>query len=92
MECRRNRRTRSIVAMPDGIKRVRAAATQLLSGYGTKGLDNYAGMVACEVLAAHRDGYRTLVIVNRVARAQAIYEALRRAGRRDRMILNSFAL
>ncbi len=71
----------------DGIKRVRAAATQLLSGYGTKGLDNYAGMVACEVLAAHRDGYRTLVIVNRVARAQAIYEALRRAGRRDRMIL-----
>lgn len=39
----------------------------------------YARGLAREVLAAHREASPTLVVLNRVARAQAVYGALRRA-------------
>ncbi|MCE9634516.1 MAG: DEAD/DEAH box helicase [Planctomycetes bacterium] len=38
--------------------------------------------LAAEILGAHRAGTRTLVVVNRVSRAQNVYEELRKAVRR----------
>lgn len=43
--------------------------------------EHYARDVALVVLEKHLPGHLTLIIVNRVPRAQAIYEALRKAGR-----------
>lgn len=43
--------------------------------------------LAEKVLALHRAGRPTLVIVNRVARAQAVYAALKSAGRADGILL-----
>ncbi len=43
-----------------------------------KGLAQYADALADEVIAAHRPGKTTLVILNRVGRAQALYDALKR--------------
>ena len=43
--------------------------------------EHYARDVARVVLEKHLPGHLTLIIVNRVPRAQAIYEALRKAGR-----------
>jgi CRISPR-associated endonuclease/helicase Cas3 len=43
--------------------------------------EHYARDVARMVLEKHLPGHLTLIIVNRVPRAQAIYEALRKAGR-----------
>jgi CRISPR-associated endonuclease/helicase Cas3 len=43
-----------------------------------KGLVQYADALAAEVMAAHRPGKTTLIIVNRVGRAQALYDALKK--------------
>jgi CRISPR-associated endonuclease/helicase Cas3 len=43
-----------------------------------KGLIEYADTLADEVMGAHRPGKTTLVILNRVGRAQALYDALKK--------------
>jgi CRISPR-associated endonuclease/helicase Cas3 len=73
----------------DAVKRVRRADTRLLPQHAKKGLDEYAQMLAREVLALHRKGLRTRVIVNQVRRAQAVYQTLRHAGRpEDGLVLS----
>jgi CRISPR-associated endonuclease/helicase Cas3 len=64
----------------DAVKRVTRASTRLLPNTGKMQLQHYARSLAGEVLEAHRRGFRTLVIVNQVQRAQAVYQALRQAG------------
>ncbi|MGE3782647.1 MAG: CRISPR-associated endonuclease Cas3'' [Alphaproteobacteria bacterium] len=71
----------SLTRRLDAIKRIRRADTRVPPEHTRKGLNDYARMAAREVLALHRKGLRTLVIVNQVQRAQAIYQALRQAGR-----------
>lgn len=67
----------------DAIKRVTRAATRLVPNSGKMQLQRYARSLAAEVLEAHRGGFRTLVIVNQVQRAQAVYQALRQSGRSE---------
>jgi CRISPR-associated endonuclease/helicase Cas3 len=43
-----------------------------------RGLIEYADALADEVMGAHRPGKTTLVILNRVGRAQALYDALKK--------------
>jgi CRISPR-associated endonuclease/helicase Cas3 len=67
----------------DAVKHVTRAATRLLPNAGKMQLQHYARSLAGEVLDAHRRGFRTLVIVNQVQRAQAVYRALSQAGRSE---------
>ena len=67
----------------DAVKHVTRAATVLPPNAGKMQFRQYAKSLAGEVLNAHRCGFRTLVIVNQVQRAQAVYQALRRAGRSE---------
>jgi CRISPR-associated endonuclease/helicase Cas3 len=67
----------------DALKHVTRAATCLLPSAGKMQYQHYARSLADEVLEAHRRGFRTLVIVNQVRRAQAVYQALRQAGRSE---------
>lgn len=56
-------------------------ASTVLTADKTKGKAvAYAQELAAEILAAHRSGTTTLVILNRVDRAQAVYAALRGSG------------
>ncbi len=67
----------------DAHKRVRPAAARP-GGAGGKDIDAYAAALAGEVLEAHRPGRTTLVILNTVARAQAVHRALKkRLGKED---------
>jgi CRISPR-associated endonuclease/helicase Cas3 len=59
----------------DAVKHLRRAETVLNAG-AMKKPDSYARELAREVAAAHRQGTTTLVIVNTVARAQALHAAL----------------
>lgn len=52
-----------------------------------KKLKEYAKKLGEKILGYHRPERLTLVIVNRVARAQALFDALKSAGRKDRVIL-----
>lgn len=52
-----------------------------------KKLKEYAKTLAETILGLHRTTRPTLVIVNRVARAQALFHALKDAGRKDGVIL-----
>lgn len=61
------------------VKRLRAAKTTLAAANDK----TYASKLAEEVLAAHRPGSTTLVIVNRVDRAQDLYRALASRGKRQ---------
>jgi CRISPR-associated endonuclease/helicase Cas3 len=54
-----------------------------------KGLTQYAGALAAEVLKAHRPGKTTLVIVNRVDRAQALYDALKKRNETGLLLIHS---
>lgn len=58
-------------------KKSLAKAKTVLEGKG----DKYADQLAAEILEAHQPDTLTLVIVNRVARAQDIYRALLKQGR-----------
>lgn len=59
-------------------KSLAPAATRLdASALRAAGLVEYARALADEIAAAHRPGRTTLVVVNRVARAQALFDALR---------------
>jgi CRISPR-associated endonuclease/helicase Cas3 len=58
------------------IARARVAVTPHV--LTSKGLRDYAEALAAEILEQHRPGRTTLVIVNRVDRAQALYDALGR--------------
>lgn len=53
-----------------------AAATTRLDDGTKKGQSAYIAMLADEIRSAHRPGQQTLVIVNRVERAQALFDAL----------------
>ncbi|MGE5268700.1 MAG: CRISPR-associated helicase Cas3' [Thiohalocapsa sp.] len=64
----------------DAVKRVSQAKT-MLSAAQEKSPEAYAAALAKEVLEKHRSGQTTLVVVNTVARAQAVYRALVKAGR-----------
>ena len=72
-------------ADPDGRLARLAHATKRLSrsevaptSPKTVDIGTYVGDLADAILAAHRTGRMTLVIVNRVARAQALHEAIER--------------
>jgi CRISPR-associated endonuclease/helicase Cas3 len=72
----------------DANKRLRRADTCLSTTDEKNQYSSYATALATEVLQAHRVGHRTLVILNRVRRAQAVYEALLQLGRtRDNLVL-----
>jgi CRISPR-associated endonuclease/helicase Cas3 len=54
-----------------------------------KGLTRYAEALAAEVLKAHRVGKTTLVIVNRVNRAQALCDALKKQNATGVLLIHS---
>lgn len=54
-----------------------------------KRLDQYAEALAAEVLKAHQPGKTTLVIVNRVYRAQALYDALNKQNATGMLLIHS---
>jgi CRISPR-associated endonuclease/helicase Cas3 len=54
-----------------------------------KGLSRYAEALAAEVLKAHRPGRTSLVIVNRVNRAQALYDALKKKDATELLLIHS---
>jgi CRISPR-associated endonuclease/helicase Cas3 len=62
----------------DARKSVSRAET-VLAAAQEKAPEAYAGALAAEVLRRHRSGSTTLVILNTVRRAQALYEALAKA-------------
>ena len=77
----------------------RLAAPKVLAKAGTivnsaatsgKGLTQYAEALAAEVMQAHRPGKTTLVIVNRVNRAQALYDALKKRNATGLLIHSRF--
>ncbi|CBS87256.1 type I-G CRISPR-associated helicase/endonuclease Cas3g [Azospirillum lipoferum] len=73
----------------DARKHLRPAATRP-AGAGAKDRDAYTTALAGEVLEAHRHGTTTLVILNTVARAQAVYGTLKKqmgAAAGDRLLL-----
>ncbi|MCY1071198.1 CRISPR-associated helicase Cas3' [Nannocystis sp. RBIL2] len=65
---------------PGLARRLRAHKRLVRSDIRVTKKDPGTQALAAEVLAAHQDGTLTLVVVNRVARAQALFEALRRRG------------
>lgn len=64
----------------------RLARTELILSKGVKP-EQYAKDLAGFILSKHQKDHLTLVIVNRVARAQELYEALQKAGRKDGIAL-----
>jgi CRISPR-associated endonuclease/helicase Cas3 len=54
-----------------------------------KGLSRNAEALAAEVLKAHRRGKTSLVIVNRVSRAQALYDALKKKNATELLLIHS---
>lgn len=54
-----------------------------------KGLTQYAAALAAEVMGAHRQGKTTLIIVNRVDRAQALYDALKTRNATGLLLIHS---
>lgn len=54
-----------------------------------KVLTQYAEALAAEVIDAHRPGKTTLVIVNRVNRAQALYDALKKRNAAGLLLIHS---
>jgi CRISPR-associated endonuclease/helicase Cas3 len=64
----------------DAAKSVNRAET-VLTAANEKQPDAYARALSAEILRMHRSGRTTLVILNTVRRAQAVYEALAKAGR-----------
>lgn len=71
----------------DARKRVRPAAARPAGAAG-KDVDAYIRALAAEVREAHRPGRTTLVILNTVARAQALHKALGR-GAGEPLLLHS---
>ncbi|MDA8219798.1 MAG: DEAD/DEAH box helicase [Dehalococcoidales bacterium] len=66
-------------ARREAVKPLRRAETALSAEHATKrGLQQYAESLGQEVLAQHDPEGDTLVVVNRVERAQALYDALRK--------------
>jgi len=59
----------------DAIKHIRKAETTI-SGESLKKPDAYARFLAQEVASTHRSGTTTLVVLNTVGRAQAVYRVL----------------
>lgn len=54
-----------------------------------KGLIEYANALADEIMGAHRPGKTTLIILNRVGRAQALYDALKRRDAPQLLLVHS---
>lgn len=66
-------------ARREAVKVLRRAETKLSAEQATKrGLQEYAENLAQEVLAEHDSEGDTLIVVNRVDRAQALFDALRK--------------
>ena len=71
----------------DARKAVSRAET-VLAAEQERRTEAYAKTIAADVLRTHRSGKTTLVILNTVRRAQALYEALTKAGRgKDSLLL-----
>jgi CRISPR-associated endonuclease/helicase Cas3 len=70
----------------DARKAVSRAGT-VLAAEQERAPEAYAKALAAEVPRTHRSGRTTLVILNTVRRAQALYEALTKAGRRKDSLL-----
>ena len=62
----------------DAPKQLEQAITRLDGGTGKARLQAYATSLAAEVMGRHRRGSRTLVVLNRVDRAQHLFERIRR--------------
>src|SRR5699024_10291198 len=60
-------------------KTLQPAATRLTKETAKAKAADYIKSLASEVAAAHRPGHQTLVIVNRVERAQGLYKTLRKS-------------
>lgn len=72
------------------VKRRLAAPKKLERANTSKnGLDEYADALADEVMGAHRPGKTTLVILNRVGRAQALYNALEKQNAPGLLLVHS---
>lgn len=68
------------------LQKIAVAAAGSVTGRGKKQAKQEEALGA-KVLELHRAGHPTLVIVNRVARAQALYDSLKSAGRTDGILL-----
>jgi CRISPR-associated endonuclease/helicase Cas3 len=79
-----------LAARLDAIKRLRRADTSLTAD-GVRKPEVYARALAREVVDAHQSGTTTLVIVNTVRRAQALYAALAEAAPHvaERLLIHS---
>ncbi|MCG5540852.1 MULTISPECIES: type I-G CRISPR-associated helicase/endonuclease Cas3g [unclassified Halorhodospira] len=77
----------AVAARVGAPKALEAAATRL-DDVTKKGQDAYVAALADEIRAAHHPGEQTLVIVNRVERAQGLYDALADADA-DRLLLHA---
>ena len=82
-----DRQSPGVRARESAPKALEPAATRLEDGT-RKGQEGYIANLAAEVLAAHHPGEQTLVIVNRVDRAQALYDALEEADA-ERLLLHA---
>lgn len=86
-------RADSVVELDDADRvaglRERLDATRTIGRLGLGGADQhrYPAALATSVLAVHRPGTRTLVVVNTVDRAVATYTALRKAGPEADLVL-----
>lgn len=61
-----------------------------LSGTGKKDTNNYAKELAAEAIAAHQENTLTIVICNRVDRAQEVYRQIEEQGAKPRLIHSRF--
>ncbi len=74
----------------EAVKRLAQAGTRL-TGLSRSALDAYMASLSHEIVTAHRPGSNTLVIVNRVDRAQALFKALDKTDGKeiDRLLIHS---
>jgi CRISPR-associated endonuclease/helicase Cas3 len=61
-----------------------------LSGTGKKDTSNYAKELAAEAIAAHQENTLTIVICNRVDRAQEVYRQIEKQGKTPTLIHSRF--
>ena len=74
----------------EAVKRLRRASTELGQENSKAGAKAYAAALVDEIAARHRPGTQTLVVVNTVERAQAIYQGLaKRSDRAEQLLVHA---
>lgn len=74
----------------EAVKHLRAAGTRLEKDHASKsGRKDYGNALAAEVLASHDETGDTLVVVNTVERAQAVYDGLVARGAEEPLLIHA---